>query len=212
MVSTRQRAAALVGLLHVAGIDTSATRPKPPRLRDLLPDLQRELKQLYAAFGGDERQIAFRPGSWDLALKDGRVLELDEELHFNRYRALTLGTSWSSSLPWRKDYLRHCETHEAICLGAGRWGSRWVSPSTVRMFGTAAVAGDLDASGGAPRWKQRALYDAIKDAAAVQDSGIKLARLSVHDEVAGVCLGTALNGDAVLDPLALVEFTNLRTT
>ena len=35
----------------------------------------------------------FRPGRWDLVFEEDLVVELDEELHFNRYRASTLTTS-----------------------------------------------------------------------------------------------------------------------
>jgi hypothetical protein len=40
-----------------------------------------------------------RPGAWDLVFADGLVVELDEELHFNRYRAQSLQNEWATDLP-----------------------------------------------------------------------------------------------------------------
>jgi hypothetical protein len=51
-------------------------------------------------------------------------------------------------------------------------------------------AGDLDS--GAPRWKQRAFYDAMKDTAPAVDMGLAVARVSIYDNVAGVLLDDVL--------------------
>ena len=133
---------------------------------------------------------------------DGILIELDEELHFNRYRKMTLERPWAASLPWAMSYEEDCDTREAECLRSATWGKRWSNPSSARMFGAGAPAGELGADGGAPRWKQRALYDAIKDAAALE-SDLRVARLSVFDDVSGVLLGVALEGrhGVVLDKL-----------
>lgn len=42
---------------------------------------------------------ALRPDAWDLAFRDGIVAELDEDVHFNRYRARTLEERWEQTLP-----------------------------------------------------------------------------------------------------------------
>jgi hypothetical protein len=66
--------------------------------------------------------------------------------------------------------------------------------------------------GGAPPWNQRALYDALKDTAARQPGGPVLARLSVHDSVAGTSLGAVLEGrstGSADDVVALVEARTL---
>jgi len=42
----------------------------------------------------------FRPGGWDLPFRGPLLVELDEELHFNCYRATTLEASWEADLPW----------------------------------------------------------------------------------------------------------------
>lgn len=135
-----------------------------------------------------------RPGAWDLALAGGLVIELDEELHFNPYRARTLAEPWARNLPWRDAYLLMCEQHEDHCLRAGSWGKRWTNESCERMFGPAAPAAHLEVVGGAPRWKQRALYDAVKDAVATVAGDPQVVWLAVHDEIGGVSLGAVLEG------------------
>ena len=209
MVRTGGRAAALVALLSDAGVHVIRERPVAPRLESLPSLLRDDVVELYRALHGRSERPALRPGAWDLALASGAVVELDEELHFNRYRAVTLERPWAARLPWREDYLAMCREHEQECLRAGSWGKRWTNPSCEAMFGPPGPAGDLAA--GAPRWKQRALYDAIKDAQAAVGGGPPLVRLSVHDSVGGTTLGAALEGRAAAEPAALRELMNLRS-
>jgi hypothetical protein len=79
------------------------------------------------------------------------------------------------------------------------------------MFGPAAEPGELLLAGGAPRWKQRALYDALKDTAARQPGGPVLARLSVHDTVAGIRLGAVLEGRSTVSAADVVALVEART-
>jgi hypothetical protein len=112
------------------------------------------------------------------------TIELDEELHFNRFRAQTLAASWYERVSWAQDYARLCGQHERRCLDAGKWVQRWTTSSCEILFGPAGPAGQI-AGAGAPRWRQRALYDAIKDLVATSPGGPKSARLSVYDRVDG---------------------------
>jgi hypothetical protein len=114
-------------------------------------------------------------------------------------------------LPWRRDYLRFCAERESDCLAAGKWGKRWTNPSCEAMFGPADPPGEFGAVG-APRWKQRALYDSIKDAFALTGSGIRLARIATHDPVGGIEIGVALEGRATLDVEQLVALVHARAT
>lgn len=150
-----------------------------------------------------------RPGAWDLAFEVGLVVELDEELHFNRYRKRTLESPRIRDMPWSLDYLRFTAEFEAECLAAGKWGKRWTNPSCETVFGAADLPGEFGISG-APRWKQRALYDAMKDVSA-HSTGTKLARLSVHDVVNGVRLGDALELRAIIDVEGLADLLRRRT-
>src|SRR5688572_1958708 len=120
MVRTGGREEALARLLVAAGW-TPASAPPRPQLADLTQGLATELLDLYRRLGGTQDDPVFRPGGWDLSFEGGLVVELDEELHFNRYRAATLETSWSGVLPWCADYRSFCKDHEGRCLAAGRW-------------------------------------------------------------------------------------------
>lgn len=154
---------------------------------------------------------ALRPGAWDLSFAEGLVVELDEELHFNRYRSVTLKAADPAELPWQDAYLDFCAHYEEHCLQAGKWGKRWTTPSCEAMFGPAGDPGALQEAG-APRWKQRALYDAFKDIAASDSRTWRLARISVWDEIDGVRLGDALNAGAPVDPAQLRDLVTRRTT
>jgi hypothetical protein len=151
---------------------------------------------LFKALGGSDEPPRPRPGTWDLAFHGDLVVELDEELHFNRYRAQTLCSSLAQNLPWRADYLRYCRDEEPACISAGSWGKRWTNDSCVRMFGPAGRPGDLPGAG-APRWKQRAFYDAIKDTVVLTSCALRLSRVAVYDVVDGQQLGTVLEGATV---------------
>jgi hypothetical protein len=138
------------------------------------------------------------------------LVELDEELHFNRYRLAALDSDWARPLPWHEAYVRHCERMEAHCLTAGSWGKRWTNPSCDAMFGVGDPPGQLLLKG-APRWKQRALYDAMKDAYAVSSTSQRIARVSVHDKVSEVTLGDVLEGRASVAPDEVLALIGRRT-
>ncbi|MGV0788372.1 hypothetical protein ABQF33_15805 [Mycolicibacterium sp. XJ2] len=185
-----------------AGFVVADGAPSPPRLETLPPDASERAADLFQSLGGQMPMPHLRPGSWDLAFEDGLVVELDEELHFNRYRAQTVQSQWATALPWRETYLDLCRDFEEKCVAAGKWGKRWTTPSCESMFGPPSPPGVLDGPG-SPRWKQRALYDAVKDIAALQLRTPRLCRLSVWDRVGDTTIGEALAGGHVdLDQFA----------
>jgi len=211
MVRTGRRASVLADLLKGGGLVVDVTPPSAPRIDDLQPWMAEDLFDLYRTLGGKLDRPALRPGAWDLSL-DGVLIELDEELHFNRHRETTLRRPWAAALPWTAPYLDMCRAREVECLRAARWGQRWTSQSSVRMFGGGGQPGDISSDAGAPRWKQRALYDAVKDAIAAQDEDTKVARLSVYDEVSGRLLGDVLEVRAPLDLDELLAVLASRTS
>jgi hypothetical protein len=210
MVRTGARAEVLRSALVAAGFGVAAQRAPAPRLDALPADLRAAVVSLYRQLGGQQPQPVLRPGAWDPALADGMVVELDEELHFNRYRARTLAEPWAPNLPWTDAYVAMCAHHEDECLPAGSWGKRWTNESCDRMLGPPAPAANLDAPGGAPRWKQRALYDAIKDAVACVPGGPRVVRLAVQDEIGGIPLGALLEGQGRLASSELRAFVEQR--
>jgi len=174
--------------------------------KDLPEPARAEIVDLHRALGGVAGYLDFASGKWDFATADGLFIEFDEQLHFNRYRGTTDRLTWSRGIPWATAYGQYCATHDDQCLKAGSYGGKWTSPSTEKMFGKADPPGVLGKNG-SPRWKQRALYDAVKDACAVHRRGISLARVSLHDEIGGLGVHQALKpGGSGLDPVALRDF------
>lgn len=211
MVKTGARALVLQDLLTQIDLGPALGGPPVPRLTTLPPEMAGRILDLFKALGGTSAFPALRPGAWDLVCKGGLLVELDEELHFNRYRRLTLEPGWMKPLPWRQKYLVLAREREAECVAAGKWGQRWTNPSCELLFGASDPPAQFHSSG-APRWKQRALYDAIKDAAALSDESIHLVRLSTHDLVGGIRLGDALEGRATVDSDALRQLVTKRST
>lgn len=181
MVATGARASALVRLLSECGWEQVAPPPLP-RFADLSTGVQALIRHTYDLLGGAPEQFdRIRPGGYDLAFTtpDGMLLvELDEEQHFNRYRALTLPAAGRLGLPWVPAYLDYCARHEARLLPGWGTGRRWTNPSAARFFGEPSPPGDFTGNG-APRWRQRAFYDSVKDALPRRT----LSRVSVYDTV-----------------------------
>jgi len=202
MTKAGARADALNALLGAAG--WASTPPPPrPRICDLTPDGLSRIRQIYDDLAGIPEQFEHaRPGSFDLAFDtgDGKlIVELDEEQHFNRYRTITLSRPWAAQLPWTTTYVAYSAAHEAQLVRRWRSGRRWTNESAPRFFGVASPPGDFSGAG-APRWRQRAFYDAVKDLM----PAIRLARVSVHDELEGRALNVILrSGD--LTTAALVR-------
>lgn len=204
MARTGKRANNLKALLVAAGsVSTADKLPRPSGAEH-----HDELLALYHRLGGRNNSPAWRPGAWDLTFDGPLVVELDEQLHFNRYRALTLDSSWATGLPWTTAYRAYCTNYEARCLRDGRSQQRWTNPSCARSF-RGGPAGDLDA--GAPRWKQRAFYDAMKDTLRTSGLALSFARVSIYDTVDGELLDDVLEGRAQVDPDAVLALVRART-
>lgn len=173
-----------------------------------------EVLRLYRLLGGvlEEPRITLR--HWDMVV-NGAAVELDEELHFNCYRALTLDAPWYDSLPAfpRETYRRYCINGEAACLQAGGFGGKWTNPSAERQFGSAGLARDL-AGPGSPRWRQRAFYDTVKDLSPFT-IGVMVVRVAIWDEIVvdGVThtVHQALASPSEVVRAALLELVGRRT-
>ncbi|MFG6477012.1 hypothetical protein ACFXP7_11570 [Microbacterium sp. P06] len=199
-------------LLRGLGMDT-AVAPPLPRSPGLDQPVAGWVRELYTQLGGVLQTPLLKPVGWDLSLRgsSGRlVVELDEEQHFTRYRLTTLAAPWAEGLPWTDDYRRFCLTREDAALLTHSSGGFWESIGSATQFGAAAPHGDLSGSG-SPSWKQRALYDAMRDAVAAS-GGVRLARLSVHDDLGGVTLNDVLEDAAEFDDDALRDLLDRRTS
>lgn len=180
-------------------------------LHTVPPQAQQQLHRLYRAMGGIADNLPpYYTGGWDVTLPDGRVVELDEEQHFTCYREVSLQQKWGRELPWRQQYLEYLVRYEAE--GARAAASRpgyWTSDKAVRMFGPSSPRGVWEPLGSS-RSRQRALYDATKDLMALHGM-VRLARLSIWDQVGGVLMGDALKGRAQVDTKALMKLVEERT-
>lgn len=174
--------AALEVILRSAG-KISRGEIRFPHRTDITHDNQAEIvNEVYRKLGGmlPVPELHLRP--WDIEF-DGVAIELDESLHFNRYRASTLESKAYAELPgFPLDlYRRYCALHEGACLKAGGYGGKWSNKSCERQFGTPGSPQDL-VRGGAPRWKQRAFYDFVKDLSPLL-IGVRVVRIAIWDKV-----------------------------
>lgn len=177
----------------------------------LPPQAQDQLHRLYQALGGVHDALpTYYTGGWDMELPDGLTVELDEEQHFTCYREVSLQQKWGRELPWRQQYLGLLVRYEAegMRAAASRPGY-WTNPKSVRMFGPSSPRGVWEPLGSS-RSKQRALYDATKDLMALYGM-VRLARLSIWDQVGGVLVGDVLKGRAQVDTKALMKLVEERT-
>lgn len=214
MGNREQRAASFMRSLRNAGytvvrkpskaaVPWATTRAMPAAAADALVGIFRGMG------GVPAYQDALAPQHWDMRADDV-LIEFDEDLHFNRYRSLSLATPWAPDLPWSEAYACYAVEMEDMCLRAGSHGKKWANPQADRMFGGSDGPGVLGPLG-ASRWKQRAVYDALKDVYTLHTSGVALARVSIHDEIGGINVNRATKKDVLLDPEALRDFIQSRT-
>lgn len=156
----------------------------PPRLQ--WNDLRRaglagEALNLYRRLGGVLDVPPVHPGAWNIACGD-LVIELDEEWHFNRYRAFTLESPTYGGMAFPADLYRdHCARYESLCLQAAGAGGWWSTPSSEFAFGNGDPPGVLGAQG-PPRWRQRAFNDWIKDKSSLV-TRVAVCRIAIWDQV-----------------------------
>lgn len=108
---------------------------------------------------------------------------LDTDLHFNRYRLITLRASFyaEQNLFSQEKYRRFCRMYEKDCLKSGQRDGIWTNAQAETYFGEASEAGDFFGPG-APGWKLTAYKDLLADAA-VLFSGKPVLRLPVHEKL-----------------------------
>lgn len=138
-----------------------------------------EILNVYRRLGGILPVVPCNLKKGDIVLPD-IIVELDEEQHFNRYRLLTLESPLYNELKRfpLDEYKSYCKEHERACRTDGRF---WTSKPCEMQFGKAGERGVLDGMG-APRWKQRAFYDFLKDLSGLI-IGTQYIRVSIYDKV-----------------------------
>lgn len=106
---------------------------------------------------------------------------IDDDLHFNKYRTITLRSSIYDMMPEfpRDSYRRYCRTHEKQCLKAGSNGILWSNTISEKHFGKSNDNGDLGLTGSSA-WKMRAYQDYLADlSSCIFDH--KIVRISMYD-------------------------------
>ncbi len=107
----------------------------------------------------------------------------DDAIHFNRYRAKTLRSSFYENLnsfPLMK-FRSYCRKYESECLKSGTANPVWTNAEAERHFGPSQQNGDLGLSGSAG-WKLKAFKDFAIDLIA-RHRKIRLLRISVWDDL-----------------------------
>ena len=206
------RQAKLERLLVEAGAEVTHGTLRYPRTKDIIgTQYYRAINDVYRQLGGRLDSFPLRLRRWDMEV-DGVAVELDEELHFNRYRSITLEAPVYRDLAAfpTAQYLGFCQEYENRCLAAGSYGRKWTTPPSEVQFGSPSPHGDLFGNG-APRWKQRAFYDFVKDRSPLL-IGVRVVRISIWDHIdlggSHVTIDHALrteNKDAVGPLLKLIE-------
>ena len=173
----------LLSKLTNGGYNVSSGTIPYPTLEDIKSSIYYdEVKNVYLKLGGILPEIPVNLRKWDIEL-EGAALELDEFLHFNRYRKLTLDSHIYNNLPKFPLglYRTYCSFNESKCIDAGSYGGKWTNDSCEKQFGKGSPP-KLFTGNGSPRWKQRAFYDYVKDLTPLLYGG-PLVRISIYDNV-----------------------------
>lgn len=155
--------------------------------------------QIYKDLGGIQDEIPVFEKVWHLIEPD-TVIILDDYLHFNRYRSITLRSDFYdkiTSFPL-EHYRRYCRNFEKECIKSGLQKGVWDNKESDYYFGTSSTPGDFykNGSGG---WKMRAFQDFLEDIAAYV-LNYKLIRFSVYDNF--LAEGKLVRLDSILDRAA----------
>ena len=114
---------------------------------------------------------------------DNYLVELDDQLHFNRYRFRTLKSKFYEDLngfPLEK-YKRFCRTYERECIKSGLKEGLWTSPESEKYFGKPSEPGDFFANG-SPGWKLKSFTDLLKDIYASTNQ-VNMIRIPIYDNL-----------------------------
>ena len=170
----------LINLLKVTSDKVDCEVISKPTLEDYKRSIYyNELLSIYKALNGGQPEIPFNIGKYDCII-NGTIVELDEENHFNRYRAITLQATIykKKNVLNNESYLGYCKLFETKCQARGGY---WQNDSSDRQFNNSDIAGSFQ-SKGSSRWKQRAFYDLLKDHIPfILDIPVK--RISIYDTI-----------------------------
>lgn len=147
----------------------------------LFPNYSDEVQKIYKELGGTLNDAPITFGLWDISTPEF-IIELDEENHFNRYRAITLKSKIYQEIKGfpLKEYQKYCDQYESDCR---TYGNYWKNDSTEKCFIKSDDNGKLNGSGSS-RWRQRAFYDFLKDLTGII-TNIPVIRMSIYQTFKG---------------------------
>lgn len=176
---------------EIMGYASGSFFPKISQFEIEYAGLDNEIMDIYKKLGGIQESFPINY-SWDIKYPDF-IIELDEELHFNRYRLITLNSSIYDGYRYfsTDKYKEYCQLYEKKCLSSGKYGNKWMSNSSEKLFLKSDEFGILEKNGSS-RWKQRAFNDFLKDVNSVLRNK-PIIRVSIYDEYDGESIGSILN-------------------
>lgn len=176
---------------------------KPKQIDFFNSEFHSEIDTIYRKLGGILPEYPTNYRGFDIQCNDF-IVELDEERHFNRYRLLTLGSTFykENNLYFGlSSYTTLCKIKETECLNAAGWSGNWENNSTYRQFGESDPEGILGKLGSS-RWKQRAFYDFLRDVSAIIMK-IPIIRISIWETI------DKINIDKLIDLNEFEKILNL---
>jgi hypothetical protein len=179
-------------LVHKKGRMRHKPHKKPSKKEFDKSKIADDIFKIYKKLGGVLDEFPSRFRGWDVEIRN-HVIMLDDERHFNRYRLETFESNLYEKIKFPlDDYKNYCKTYEEICLRAATWSEKWSSFAAVEQFGEAGPEGDLN-SVGAPKWKQRAYYDFVRDVTQLI-TDYKVIRVSIWDRIGDGTVDDLLTG------------------
>lgn len=141
-----------------------------------------DVTHIYHLLEGKNDKLPQPMLSFELLI-DRRIIELDEQLYFNRYRLKTFRANLYQQMdtfPVDK-YKRFCRTYEKECIKSGLQEGIWSSYESEIHFGKPSEPGDFFANG-SPGWKWIAFRELLKDLFAIVHQ-YKLIRISIYENL-----------------------------
>ncbi|PWJ42741.1 DUF7255 family protein [Sediminitomix flava] len=143
-----------------------------------------EIFNTYHKLTGQKNNPNIKLSPWLIEIEDV-VIVLDEILHFNRYRGITLRSEIYNNLPSfpLSQYTRYCNQKENECLKPGGSLNNWSNQFAEIQFGPSSQrVGDFKGLGSSA-WKLRAFKDYLQDISSLMTKDYKVLRISVWDQI-----------------------------
>jgi hypothetical protein len=165
--------------------------------RKLISEIEKfEPFQLYKELGGLKQECPHLTKTWYYT-KPNTIIILDDYLHFNRYRSITLRSPLYDDIAVfpRENFRRYCRNYEKECIKSGLQKWIWSNRESDFYFGTSEEPGDFS-NNGSGGWKLRSYQDFLEDAVA-NALNFKIVRFSVYDNF--LADGKLVRLDSILD-------------